>query len=142
MMNTFTMPRGGLALFSGLLGALASCFAKIAFGSLSLCSDNNTNATCALEITVRLVGGLSMLACNALMLGSFLEGLDESGSVAGTALSSASNFGWSALLGYIFWVERFTRTWWIGFLLVSGGAMLLSTVKVEQEKERSKIKSD
>jgi drug/metabolite transporter (DMT)-like permease len=75
-----------------------------------------------------------MIACNAAMLGSFLEGMQESGSVAGTALSSAANFATSACLGGLFLGERFPLQWWLGFGMVVGGAMLLATVRVKPAK--------
>ena len=38
---------------------------------------------------------LCMIGINALMIGSFLDGMNESGSVVGTALSTAANFSCS-----------------------------------------------
>jgi uncharacterized membrane protein len=81
---------------------------------------------------------VAMIASNAAMLGSFLKGMQESGSVAGTALASAANFGASALFGYLLWEERFPFQWWIGFGMVVVGAMLLSTVQVEASVDSRK----
>ena len=36
-----------------------------------------------------------MIGVNALMISSFLDGMNESGSVVGTALSTAANFSFS-----------------------------------------------
>mmetsp|Transcript_15067 Transcript_15067/g.31051 ORF Transcript_15067/g.31051 Transcript_15067/m.31051 type:complete len:99 (-) Transcript_15067:126-422(-) len=46
-----------------------------------------------------------MIACNALAVASFLQGMQESGSVKGTALSTAANCVVSALLGYFVWQD-------------------------------------
>jgi MFS family permease len=65
-----------------------------------------------------------------LMLASFVQGMSESGSVAGTALSTAANFSCSAALGYMLWSEHYSRTWWFGFGMVLLGTYLLSTVGI------------
>jgi drug/metabolite transporter (DMT)-like permease len=56
--------------------------------------------------------------------------MQESGSVAGTALSSAANFAASAFFGAALFDERFSLQWWSGFCMVVLGSMLLSTVRV------------
>jgi uncharacterized membrane protein len=73
-----------------------------------------------------------MVSLNILMVGTFLEGIEESGSVAGTALASAANFGTSALLGFLLFHETINQTWLLGFSLVVLGAVMLSTVQVHQ----------
>lgn len=148
----------GLALLSGFLGAAASCFAKFAFdpelqvvdwvhsSCPSAFYENRPTASeqqlsavrttvlltvCkAAELAPRGLFLLAMIACNAAMLSSFLQGMQESGSVAGTALSSSANFATSALLGALLFSERFPVQWWLGFSMVVTGAMLLATVRV------------
>lgn len=66
---------------------------------------------------------------NAFMMGAFLEGMEESGSVAGTGLATAANFGTSALFGIGLWGEQVNKTWMVGFILVLGGVLMLSQVK-------------
>lgn len=73
-----------------------------------------------------------MVSLNILMVGTFLEGIEESGSVAGTALASAANFGTSALFGFLLFHETINQTWLLGFSLVMAGAVMLSTVQVHQ----------
>jgi len=70
---------------------------------------------------------VGMIACNAWQLGSFLEGMEVAGSVAGTALATAANFCLSALYGYLLWNERFSVVWWSGFGMVVAGVLLLSS---------------
>jgi drug/metabolite transporter (DMT)-like permease len=142
----------GLALISGFLGAAASCFAKFAFepdlqsvqwirsscpvhflqeASLVIRWNETELSLCSVaELVPRGLFLLAMIACNATMLGTFLEGMQESGSVAGTALSSAANFAASALFGAALFDERFSSQWWLGFSMVVVGSMLLSTVRV------------
>jgi drug/metabolite transporter (DMT)-like permease len=142
----------GLALISGFLGAAASCFAKFAFepdlqsvqwirsscpvaflqeASLFFRWNETELSLCNVaELFPRGLFLLAMIACNATMLGTFLEGMQESGSVAGTALSSAANFAASALFGAALFDERFSSQWWLGFSMVVVGSMLLSTVRV------------
>lgn len=48
----------------------------------------------------------AMVACNAAMVACFVGGLEDAGSIAGTALATAANFLVSAVLGYVSWDER------------------------------------
>jgi len=127
-----------VALLSGVLGATASCLAKLAFGSSlqgvqARCErllPSYNNAWCCYWIELVLVRGLGvagMVACNAGQLGTFLEGMEAAGSVAGTALSTAANFAVSACFGNVLWGERFSTTWWTGFAMVMAGVMILSS---------------
>jgi drug/metabolite transporter (DMT)-like permease len=97
-------------------------------------SDGAVPIPIAVVVTEVLTRGLwigSMIACNALMLGTFLEGMEESGSVAGTALTSAANFAVSALYGYILFGETFSLFWWMGFSMVVAGVFVLSTIQAK-----------
>jgi len=136
----------GLALLSGFLGATASCFAKLAFEPDSfasnwvrtLCEGYSDNVCWYAALVPRGLCIAAMIACNAFMLGSFLEGMEESGSVAGTALATAANFAVSALHGYVLWEERFSIQWIIGFTMVIAGVMLLSSVRVQSIPQQTK----
>jgi predicted phage tail protein len=74
-----------------------------------------------------------MIACNAAQLGSFLKGMEESGSVAGTALSTAANFVTAAAYGRMLWGETFVLQWWIGLSMVMTGVALLTSVQAKEE---------
>lgn len=130
------------AILSGAFGATASCLAKVAFSSntvitqttLDWCSKSvgktNNNDIC--EILVYIPRGICFVGTillNIGMIGSFLEGMEQSGSVAGTAITTGSNFVISAIYGFIFWNEIFSFTWLIGFCMVIIGTILLSTVQ-------------
>jgi hypothetical protein len=129
-----------VALLSGALGAVASCLAKFSLSSDSplrwigmICRDSTSlldhNVCVAVEWIPRLVCLLGMIVMNAFMMGTFLEGMEESGSVAGTGLATAANFGTSALLGIWLWDEKVNEIWLVGFSLVLCGALLLSQVQ-------------
>lgn len=75
---------------------------------------------------------LMMIGCNAVMLSTFLGGMQESGTVAGTALSNAANFTLSALYGMLFFDESMNATWMLGFGMILSGVWLLSTVRLKQ----------
>jgi uncharacterized membrane protein len=83
-----------------------------------------------------------MVLLNILMVGTFLEGMEESGSVAGTALASAASFGTSALWGVLFFNEKVNTTWLFGFGLVVIGASMLSTVKLSEIDTGSEKKKE
>lgn len=144
---------GRNALFSGFLGATASCFAKFAFDPDSVVALRMLAFCEAVAVDLPVVGGQSgcywvsmgvarglclagMIACNALMLGFFLKGMEESGSVAGTALSTASNFIVSAFFGCALWGERFSVLWWAGFGMVMSGVLLLSPSFTEKNRPK------
>ena len=52
---------------------------------------------------------LCMIGVNAVMISSFLDGMNESGSVVGTALSTAANFSCSVSSDWISFVLATTR---------------------------------
>lgn len=121
------------ALLSGTLGAVASCLGKFAMDPSAFPPDT-------FGYLARAFCFLLMLGCNAGMLGSFLSGMEESGSVAGTSLSSAANFSVSALLGYVLWGEHFNLQWWFGFSMVILGVLLLSTSSSSSSRDAAKKK--
>ena len=136
-----------LAVLSGVLGASASCLAKFALSPESPIVAR-TRVACVqyivgyswaghdacdlISLVPRGLCLLLMVSLNILMVGTFLEGIEESGSVAGTALASAANFGTSALFGFLLFHETINQTWLLGFSLVMAGAVMLSTVQVHQ----------
>ena len=75
-----------------------------------------------------------MLIMNAYMIAAFMKGMQLSGSVVGTAITTACNFTMSAVWGFVLWNERFPSTWWLGFSCVLAGVLLLSSVQPQSEK--------
>ncbi len=110
--NLFSMSINKRAILSGALGATASFIAKLAFAPDSpvitavhhICTENAnvfvqlikndiSSWFCpSISLVSRGVCLLSMVGLNAFMISTFLDGMDESGSVVGTALSTAANF--------------------------------------------------
>lgn len=72
------------------------------------------------------------------MLGSFVQGMQESGSVAGTALSNAANFIVSAAMGWLLFDEKYSLQWWCGFVMVLVGTLLLSGVRASVVERQDK----
>ena len=99
------------ALLSGALGATASFIAKLALAPDSPVSsavhsfciatinihqkedDDDISLFCPyVSLATRGICLLCMIGVNAVMISSFLDGMNESGSVVGTALLTAANF--------------------------------------------------
>mmetsp|Transcript_26736 Transcript_26736/g.37686 ORF Transcript_26736/g.37686 Transcript_26736/m.37686 type:complete len:158 (-) Transcript_26736:363-836(-) len=145
-----------LAVISGMLGATSSCLAKyalagdspIATWSFGLCKevtglDDNeiVGGFNACEIVSFIPRGLClllMIISNITMAGMFLEGMNESGSVVGTALASAANFITSAFFGVVLFGENISSQWLVGFVMVLVGVGLLSDVKFRQPQKQVK----
>jgi hypothetical protein len=91
-----------------------------------LWSDPTLLCEWSIFVAYRGVCLLGMIVCNIYMIGTFLKGMDESGTIAGTALSTSSNFMVSAAYGYYIWEERYTIHWWMGFTMVCVGMTILT----------------
>jgi hypothetical protein len=111
---TQMVPRGK-ALVSGMLAAASSCVAKLCLQSDSwipttvgkLCRESyyfhndslNISLTLGacdkLAILSQVISMVLVLFLNGLMMSNFLDGLEESGSISATALSTAANFSFS-----------------------------------------------
>jgi len=82
-----------------------------------------------LILPIRLICIVAMIITNGYMIASFLNGMQESGSVAGTSLSTAANFVVSAMYGKLFWKEPMNGRWCVGFACVLLGVVILSNVQ-------------
>jgi hypothetical protein len=108
------MPINKRAIISGALGATASSIGKLALSPESpvpttfnsycriilnryyLHDENDIGWICPyVSLGTRAVCFVCMICVNLLMVSSFLDGMNESGSVVGTALSTAANFSFS-----------------------------------------------
>lgn len=143
-----------LAVLSGILGASASCLAKFALAPESpvvlwtrdACfvhqRDTDSKICDIVAWAPRGLCLLLMILLNILMVGTFLEGMEESGSVAGTGLATAANFCASALFGILLWNETVNQMWLFGFCLVVTGAGILSTVKMDEQRDVDRSKQE
>jgi len=84
----------------------------------------------------RIVLLICMLIMNAYMIAAFMKGMQVSGSVVGTAITTACNFTMSAFWGYFLWKERFQPSWWFGFTCVLLGVLLLSSVQTHSDDQK------
>ncbi|XP_014345717.1 transmembrane protein 42a [Latimeria chalumnae] len=132
---------------AGLLGALASCCAKLALGADSLkevCEraelqlwagslkpDRRGAAVesgicTSLHVVLRLGCGGLVFACNAMMWTFFAKALRYSSSSArATVTTTASNFISSAIFGKLLFGESHALLWWIGITVTLCGLLLL-----------------
>jgi hypothetical protein len=85
-------------------------------------------------LPVRIICIIAMLVTNVYMIASFLKGIQESGSVVGTSLSTAANFASSAIYGKILWDEQMNGRWCLGFCCVLIGVVILSSETTDDKK--------
>ncbi|KAK1739086.1 putative transmembrane protein 42 [Skeletonema marinoi] len=159
------MPINKRAIISGALGATASSIGKLALSPKSpvpstfhsYCHiilnryyqhENDIGWICPyVSLGTRVVCFLCMIGVNLLMVSSFLDGMNESGSVVGTALSTAANFSFSALYGILFFEEHVPISWFFGATLIALGMYLLSSVTLttdddDDDDDDDKTKTD
>ncbi|XP_066539280.1 transmembrane protein 42a [Hoplias malabaricus] len=135
---------GVYAVLSGFLGAAASCCGKLSLserGVSAVCeralsstlytniytTETHSTAVCEwLHIPLRVVCGLLLFVCNAVMWTFFAKALRLSSSSAqATVTSTASNFISSAFLGYLIFGESHDMLWWTGITLTLLGLFIL-----------------
>ncbi|KAA0196676.1 hypothetical protein FBUS_03477 [Fasciolopsis buskii] len=116
--------RHELAVLSGLLAASAALWAK----SMPAFSVWLVNVISSFDRTTSLISGyLVYLLINLCMWFVFSLALRSSQKCIITlALNLLSNFGFSALFGWIFFDEELTIRWYIGMFLLSSGTIALS----------------
>jgi len=125
----FKMPINKRAIISGALAATASSISKLALSPESpapstfhsYCQiifnrfhqeQNHNGWICPyVSLGTRVVCFLCMICVNVLMVSQFIDGMNESGSVVGTALSTAANFSFSVSSCWCWcccWMENIT----------------------------------
>ena len=121
-----------IALWSGTCGAIASSLAKLAFANNTTSPSSTDDAVVLLifhswsDLLFRAVCLISMIGCNVFAVGAFVQGMEESGSVPGTALTTAANCVVSAILGVLVWGDDPPDiSVWIGILMVLLGIGIL-----------------
>ncbi|KAE8288387.1 hypothetical protein D5F01_LYC12256 [Larimichthys crocea] len=133
------MSSGSLyALFAGFLGAAASLSAKLSLGAdyvRDMCESglrgwtetHGGAAACDwLHIPLRLLCGVLLFTCNAIMWTFFSKALRHcSSSARATVTTTASNFISSAVLGRVIFGETHAALWWVGISLTLCGLLVL-----------------
>jgi len=112
---------------SGFLAATASAIGKLAFSDYIGELSSNVYIVYALRASVF----AGMLGTNAMMVACFARGLKEAGSIAGSSVSTASNFCTAALYGLVLYGEQPHGT---GLLFVLAGTILI-TIGQREEKD-------
>jgi len=137
------------AILSGFLAGSASCVAKVALGPDSFiplwmedaCQNfhfpitaiDELDGVCqAVGLLTRGVFLLIMIALNLIMVATFLEGMNESGSVIATALSTGTNFSVSAIYGVLIFQEEVNFVWLFGFFMILSGVWLMLSVNLKE----------
>lgn len=133
------------AVLAGFLGAAASCSAKLSLGAsylTELCEGGvrrwavddsriftlqvDPTACEWLHIPLRVLCGLLLFICNAVMWTFFSKALRHSSSSAqATVTTTASNFISSAFLGYVIFGESHALLWWVGIFITLLGLFIL-----------------
>ncbi|XP_076827760.1 transmembrane protein 42a [Brachyhypopomus gauderio] len=132
------------ALLAGFLGAVASSSAKLSLGAsymrglcetgvrwwnteeLVLNPEPDTTSCEWLHIPLRLLCGLLLFICNAVMWTFFAKALRHSSSSAqATVTTTASNFILSAFFGYVIFGESHALLWWVGIIFTLLGLFIL-----------------
>lgn len=140
-MLAFVVP----AFFSGLLGGLASLVAKLAMAgreTLELCEDLEYNlrkeklietlACPAVIAYVRLFCFFLIILFNSIMWTLFAKALQRSKtSVEPVVITTATNFFFSALFGFIFYKETISLMWCMGATLIIIGLITISRSGVD-----------
>ena len=67
-----------------------------------------------------------MLMANAMMMASFLQSLQDSGSLNATVINSSVNFFFSGLAGKLLFGEILSGQWWLGAMLILTGVWMVS----------------
>ncbi|KAM9352873.1 transmembrane protein 42a [Symphorus nematophorus] len=144
------------ALVAGFLGAAASLSAKLSLGAdylTDLCESGLSGwtethethggaAVCDwLHIPLRLLCGVLLFTCNAVMWTFFSKALRHcSSSARATVTTTASNFISSAVLGRVIFGETHAALWWVGISLTLCGLLVLhgSTPQTLSQEESKK----
>lgn len=100
------------------------------------------------ELMVRLLCFVAMIGCNLLAVSTFVQGLQDAGSISGTALTTAANCLVSILLGIVVWQDPIVPSNGWGLLCILLGLFILlsnnhpsnlNTPDEEGEKEKKTI---
>lgn len=134
-----------LAILAGIMAALGSVFAKLAFNDIIL------QHGCEVFVHVSLCGKLKLymqivcfgliFVCNILMWTCFTKSLQLcSSSLEATVINTATNFIASALIGWMFFQDLLGIKWWIGSLLILIGLLLINKGNASTEALQTHMK--
>jgi len=114
------------SVISGFFAALAGFFGKITFDSNVL--DTISSSFHVGPVICQLLFGLALVLSNILMLQNFNRALQASKTtLEASIVNTASNFIFTALIGYLAFSEELSLFWWSGTSLIIIGTYLIST---------------
>jgi len=140
------------AIISGFFAGSASCMAKLALAPDShipqwakdtcvhywpsdVLDDAEIDYLClAVGLLPRGIFLIFMVVLNLIMVATFLDGMNESGSVVATALAAGTNFSISAMYGILIFKEEVSLLWCCGFAMILSGVWLLLSVNIKEKK--------
>mmetsp|Transcript_6200 Transcript_6200/g.7221 ORF Transcript_6200/g.7221 Transcript_6200/m.7221 type:complete len:149 (+) Transcript_6200:107-553(+) len=140
------------AIISGFFAGSASCFAKLAlapdsyipqrahdaclhYRSAVASDDLEMDYLClGVGLLPRALFLIFMVVLNLIMVATFLDGMNESGSVIATALAAGTNFSISAMYGIVLFQEEVNLLWFCGFAMILSGVCLLLSVNMKEVK--------
>ncbi|GAB1605661.1 transmembrane protein 42-like [Argonauta hians] len=139
-----------LAVFSGLFAALASSAAKLVFNTdiihtfCNLATSQDSFASLQAFVCSDVISNVLWLVClgfvllfNVLMWTTFTKALQYfTSTVEASATNTASNFLFSAILGWMIFSEQLNMQWFLGFLCIVSGLFLIQKQNQQQQPQQ------
>ncbi|XP_018563508.1 transmembrane protein 42 isoform X2 [Anoplophora glabripennis] len=115
-MDLNTMPQNiHFAILSGICASTASTFGKLSW--LPILQE---------YILIRIAFFACMVVCNGAVWTLFVKALQQTNSsLNATVISSASNYVFSAVTGFVLFGEITSLLWWSGMFLIIVGLLLV-----------------
>jgi len=122
------------SVISGFFAALAGFFGKITFDANVL--DTISSSFHVGPVICQILFGLALVLSNILMLQNFNRALQASKTtLEASIVNTASNFIFTALIGYLAFSEELSFFWWSGTSLIIIGTYLISTEEARDKLE-------
>jgi len=128
------------SVISGFFAASAGFFGKITFDSnvLDTISSSFHHFNVG-PVFCQIVCGLALVLSNILMLQSFNRALQASKTtLEASIVNTASNFIFTAIIGYLAFSEELSLFWWSGTSLIIIGTYLISSEEAARGKDKLK----
>ncbi|KAK6630920.1 hypothetical protein RUM44_003092 [Polyplax serrata] len=118
------------AVYSGFCASFASMFGKLS-GLEFLELDEK------LRYPVKIICACLMILLNSLVWTFFVKALQKSKTtIEATAVSSAINYVFSGILGYVVFGEVSGLWWWFGISLIVTGILVMNNSDLESERRK------
>lgn len=133
---------------TGVYSALASIFGKLSLTDDVLVAHSNAFCSSSLSfkdhchlilLSLRGTSLIGMLACNILMLSTFLKAMACKGSLHVTVISSSVSFLLTGILGSLVLGEKINLKWFSGALLIALGVSCIASCSTPDRKDMSNM---